>query len=133
MRISPPQAGEYAPASGRYVARVYEIDDPLRELSAQRMRVLAALSPLTDEQARFRYAPEKWSIKELVGHLCDAERIFAYRLLRIGRGDKTPLPGFEENDYARAARSDRRPFAELVAEWSAIRDATSLLAKGLPE
>lgn len=133
MRIALPQAGEYAPAFGRYVARVSGIDDPLRELSAQRARVLGVLSPLTDEQARFRYAAEKWSIKDLLGHLCDAERVFAYRLLRIGRGDKTPLPGFEENDYARAAKSDRRPFTELVAEWSAVRDATSLLARGLSE
>jgi uncharacterized damage-inducible protein DinB len=132
VSIAVPHAGEYAPAFGRYVARVSEIGDPLGELSAQRTRVLRILSPLTDEQAAFRYAPDKWSIKDLLGHLCDVERIFAYRLLRIGRGDRTPLPGFEENDYARRAQSDRRPFAHLLAEWSVVRDATSALATSLP-
>jgi uncharacterized damage-inducible protein DinB len=133
MRIEPPEHNEYAPASERYVARVRGVSNPLKELQAQRDRVLARLSPLTDEQSAFRYAPEKWSVKEMIGHLADAERVFAYRLLRIGRGDTTPLPGFEENDYVRAACSDRRTFSDLLAEWSVVRDASSALALSLPE
>jgi hypothetical protein len=133
MRIEPPDRREYAPAFERYVARVREVDDPLQELRAQRDRVLSRLSPLTAERAAFRYAPEKWSVKEMIGHLSDAERVFAYRLLRIGRGDTTPLPGFEENDYVRAARSDRRPFDELLSEWAVVRDASAALASSLPE
>ena len=133
MSIGVPKDGEYSRAFERYVARVRHVGDPLAELSAQRARVLARLSPLTEEQAQFRYAPDKWSVKDLVGHLCDTERIFAYRLLRIGRGDTTPLPGFEENDYARAAGAHQRQFSGLLAEWTLIRDATSALASSLPD
>ena len=133
MRIQAPETNEYAAAFESYVARVRALDDPLAALSAQRERVVARLSALSDEQAQFRYAPDKWSIKELVGHLSDGERIFAYRLLRIGRGDRTPLPGFEENDFARAAHSDDRSFKDLLDEWAVVRDGTSSLARGLPE
>ena len=133
LTIGLPKDGEYAPAFERYVARVRGISQPLEELSAQRARVLARLSPLTEEQAQFRYAPDKWSVKDLVGHMCDTERIFAYRLLRIGRGDTTPLPGFEENDYARAAAAHQRQFSALLAEWTLIRDGTSALASSLPD
>jgi uncharacterized damage-inducible protein DinB len=131
--IDVPVAGEYAPAFEPYVARVRQVTDPLAELTAQRDRVLSRLSPLTEDQAQFRYAPDKWSVKDLVGHLADVERVFAYRLLRIGRGDTTPLPGFEEDDYARAARADRRLLADLLMEWSIVRDATTALAQHLAE
>jgi uncharacterized damage-inducible protein DinB len=131
--IGAPQETEYAPAFARYVARVATLEAPLRELTLQRDRVVARLSALTDEQGAFRYASGKWSIKELINHLSDAERVFAYRMLRIGRGDRTPLPGFEENDYAEAAQSDRRPFSDVLAEWSVVRAATMALASSLPE
>ena len=131
--ITVPESSEYAAAFGRYVARVATVEDPLRELTSQRANVVARLAKLSDEQAAFRYGPGKWSIKELINHLSDAERVFAYRMLRIGRGDRTPLPGFEENDYARAAQSDRRQFSEVLAEWSAVREATIALAASLPD
>ena len=131
--IGIPSAAEFAPPFAGYVERVRAIGDPLHELAAQRDRVLSRLSPLTDEQAQFRYAPDKWSIKEMIGHVSDCERIFAYRMLRIGRGDTTPLPGFEEDDYVRAARSDRRSFSDLLAEWSVVRDASTALASSMPE
>ena len=133
MTIAVPQEREYAAAFAGYVARAASVEDPLQELTSQRAKVVARLARLSDEQASFRYAPDKWSIKDLVGHLADAERVFAYRMLRIGRGDSTPLPGFEEGDYARAAQSDRRPFGELLAEWSVVRAATMALASSLPE
>jgi uncharacterized damage-inducible protein DinB len=133
MKFEVPGPSEFAPAFARYVARVVEVVDPVNELSAQRARVVARLSPLSDEQAESSYAPDKWSIKTLVNHLSDAERVFAYRMLRIGRGDATPLPGFEENGYAQASRSDRRPFSDLLAEWSIVRDATVALAASIPE
>lgn len=133
MSIGLPQQGEYAPAFERYVARVRAISRPREELPAQRARVMARLSPLSEEQAQFRYAADKWSVKDLIGHLCDTERIFAYRLLRIGRGDTTPLPGFEENDYARAAGAHQRPYSDVLAEWAVIRDATSALASSLSD
>lgn len=129
---SAPVSDEFAPYYTRYIARVANIALPLEELVAQRARLLEFLSPLSDEQASFRYAPDKWSIKELVGHLSDVERVFAYRMLRIGRGDATPLPGFEEDDYVRAAASDRRAFAALLDDWAAVRDATVSLVAGMP-
>jgi uncharacterized damage-inducible protein DinB len=130
--IPTPLAGEFAAAFARYVARVADVREPLEELSVQKARVLARLAPLTDEQAAFRYAPDKWTIKDVIAHLSDVERVFAYRLLRIARGDETPLPGFEENDYARAAQADNRSVADLLAEWSAVRDATTALARSVP-
>ena len=131
--IGLPDVGEFAKAFEGYVARVRDVDDPFAELTAQRAKVVGRLAKLSDDQASFRYAPDKWSIKDLVGHLSDVERVFAYRMLRIGRGDTTPLPGFEENDYARAAQSDRRQFGELLAEWSVVRAATMALASSLTE
>ena len=119
--IGAPDVREYAGAFERYVARVRDVSDPLAELVAQRARVVARLSRLTDEQGAFRYASGKWSIKELINHLSDAERVFAYRMLRIGRGDRTPLPGFEENDYAKTAGSDARTVADLVSELKDVR------------
>lgn len=133
MNIGTPDATEFAPAFGRYVARVADVADPRTELLAQRSRLLGRLSSLSDEQAHFRYAPDKWSIKELVGHLADCERVFAYRLLTIARGDRTPLPGFDENDYARAAHAHERPFTNLLHEWTVVRDGTVTLARGLAE
>jgi uncharacterized damage-inducible protein DinB len=103
------------------------------ELVLQRTRLHAFLSPLSDDQALHRYAPGKWSVKEMVGHLADAERIQAYRMLRIGRGDTAPLPGFEEDDYVRAAGSDARPFADLLRDWNAARESTIALVKGMPD
>jgi uncharacterized damage-inducible protein DinB len=132
MPLSLPRPDEFDPFYAGYVARVPAVSAPADELVAQRARLLNFLAPLTDEQAGYRYAAGKWSIKEMVGHLADAERIFAYRLLRIGRGDDTPLPGFEENDYVRAAGSDLRPFGDLLDEWAATRVATAALVRGLP-
>ena len=129
----PPGANEYGPAFARYVSLAADLADPLSELSVQEARVLARLSPLGEDRAGYRYAADKWSVKELVNHLSDVERVFAYRLLRIGRGDPTPLPGFEENDYARAAQSDRRPFKDILHEWTMVRGATVTLAASLPE
>ena len=74
-------------------------------------------APLDDARGNFRYAPGKWSVKEVLGHLCDAERIFSYRLLRIARADTTPLPGFDENAYVPPAEFDARPIVELVREF----------------
>jgi hypothetical protein len=129
---TPPAADEFDPFYASYVARVANVSAPLEELGAQRARLLGFLSPLSHKEASFRYAPGKWSVKEMVGHLADAERIFSYRMLRIGRGDATPLPGFEEDDYVRAAESDRRAFPALLDDWAAVRDATVSLVAGMP-
>jgi len=90
------------------------------------------MAPLDDTAARARYAEGKWSVKEVLGHLTDAERIFAYRLMRIARGDATPLPGFDENAYVPAGDFDARPLASLVGEFRALRLSTIALVDGLP-
>jgi hypothetical protein len=130
---SAPAPEEFAPFYAGYVARVASVATPVEELAAQRARLMTLLSPLPDDHAAFRYAPGKWSVKELIGHLADAERIFSYRLLRIGRGDATPLPGFEENAYVPAAKSDARTLGDLLGEWATVRDATISLAVGMPD
>jgi hypothetical protein len=127
-----PGADEYPQAFAGYVARVTDLPDPAAELAAQRARLLASLGGLAESQAGFRYAPGKWSIKELVGHLSDTERILAYRMLRIGRGDGTPLAGFDENEYVPAGRFDDRPLGDLLNEWGTVRDATIALVRGMP-
>jgi hypothetical protein len=96
-------------------------DDILPVLEAQLEDVLALLRGVSEEQANTRHPPYTWSIKEVVGHLTDSERVFGYRALRFARGDATPLPGFDENSFARSAGSDAWPVAELLAELEAVR------------
>ena len=129
-RIAPPEADEYAPFYSGYVALASE-HDPLELLDSQRDTLRRICSGLTDEQALARYAPGKWSIKQVLGHLADTERVFSYRLFRISRGDATPLAGFDQNVYVDAARSDERPLAELLDEFISARTATLRLVEGL--
>lgn len=132
IAISRPSTDEYAAAFGGYISRVADVSDAVAALAMQKDRFTRSVAPMSDAEAGYRYAIDKWSVKELVGHVCDGERIFAYRMLRLGRGDTTPLPGFEENDYVVAARSDERRLADLLDEWQAVRSATSALVRGLP-
>lgn len=117
-------AGYVAEAEGRALPSAY---------GAQLDELLARLGGLEPGRWRHRYAEGKWSVQELVGHLIDAERVFAYRLLRIGRGDATPLAGFEENAFVAAAGSDDRTLPDLLEEFSALRRATILLAAHMPQ
>jgi hypothetical protein len=126
-----PAHGEYSEYYAKYVDRVPE-GDIVAILATQLDDTLALLRELTDEQACSAYAPEKWSVKEVVGHIADTERVFAYRMLRIARGDGTPLPGFDENEYVPAGNFDGRPLASLLAELVAVRRSTVALLAGLP-
>lgn len=127
-----PAPDECAPYYRLYVDQVPEADviAILNDQIAARAHILAHLS---DEKARFRYAPNKWSIKEIIGHLADAERIFAYRALRIARADTTPLPGFEQDDYIAAANFDRRALPELLAELDTVRHASLSLFRSMTD
>jgi hypothetical protein len=131
LSLPRPGSDESAPFYHGYIAQVpgeaigVYLETQLTELE----RVLA---PLDESGARSRYAAGKWSIKEVVGHLADSERIFGYRLLRIGRGDGTPLPGFDENAYVPAGDFDARPLASVLDELRAVRQSTTALAHGLP-
>jgi uncharacterized damage-inducible protein DinB len=131
VTIPRPATGEAAPFYDRYIVKVKGEDIP-DQLRTQLEEVQELFSPLDDAAALERYAPGKWSIKELLGHLSDAERIFSYRLLRISRGDGTPLPGFDENAYVPAGRFDERSLESLVNEFTAVRQSTMALVEGVP-
>jgi len=127
-----PESTEYAPYYGKYVMLVPD-GDLAATLSRQVHATLGLLSPLSEQRAGFSYAPGKWSIKEVVGHLIDSERVFAYRALRIGRDDKTPLPGFEQDDYVASANFNERTLSSLLEEFTAVRQATVQLFKNFEE
>lgn len=126
--MSRPAATEFAPYYGTYVNAMPD-GDVVQALASQGEETFGVLSALSDEQGGFRYAPEKWTIRDLVQHLCDSERIFTYRALRFARGDGAPLPGFEQNAYAVAAHADRRPLRDLAAELRDIRRTTLALVR----
>ena len=133
------QTDEYAPFYAGYVALVPE-PEVLPVLEAQLAELPAALAPFFGALESHRYAPGKWSVRQLVGHLTDSERIFGYRALRIARADRTPLPGYDEDHFVAHADFERIPLRELVEEWELCRranlalfrrfDAETLLRRG---
>ena len=125
-----PQPTEHAPYFSHYIDLVPE-EDIIAAVEGQGRETAAMLSLVGEEKASYRYAPEKWSVKQVVGHVTDAERVFAYRLMSIARGETKLLPGFDENEYVRNADFDARPFAELVEDLAATRRATVALLRGL--
>jgi hypothetical protein len=127
-----PQPAEHAPYFSRYIDLVPE-EDVIAVIDAQGRETAALLSLVGEEKASFRYAPEKWSIKQVLGHVTDTERIFSYRLLAIARGESKSLPGFDEKDYVRNANFDGRPLSELIDAYSAVRRSTLALLRGLPD
>ena len=125
-----PTPDEYAQYYAGYVAAVPDGD--LVALLASE-ETIAALSGLPDDRARYRYGPGKWSVKEVVGHVADTERVMAYRALRIGRGDQTPLPGFDQDAFVRGAQWDDIPLAALLDDLHLVRMATLSLLTSFPD
>ena len=119
-----PAPGTYPPYTQAYLDQVPAEADPLTQLRQQAQEVQQELAALTEAQALLRYAPGKWSPKQVLLHLVDAERIFTYRALRFARGDAQELPGFDENSFAANSEADDRPLAALLAEYQAVRAAT---------
>ena len=130
---SRPAADEFAPAYAGYVGRVAEHEDILVLLAGQREEVVRRLDEIPAARGDHRYAQGKWSVKEVIGHLGDSERIFSYRALRFARGDPAPLPGFDENAYVPAMGAGARTLPDVVAEWGDVRRATLALFRHLPE
>jgi uncharacterized damage-inducible protein DinB len=126
--MSRPAATEYAPYYGKYVTLVPD-GDITATLAAQLEDTLALFRSIPEEGGGYAYAPGKWSIKELLGHVIDCERIFAYRTLCIGRNDKTPLPGFEQDDYVANTDFNARTLGSLIDEFAAVRQANLALFK----
>jgi hypothetical protein len=124
--LSRPATSEYKAFYETYVAPVAD-RNALETLSTQK-NVLDGLRTLDEPRALHRYAPDKWSVKEVIGHVTDAERIFAYRMLRIARGDKTPLASFDQEPYIQAAGFDRYPIGQLIDSYRVSRDSTLSIA-----
>ena len=127
-----PEVNEYAPYYGKYVSLVGE-GNIVEILEQQLETSLALLKTISEEKANYRYAPDKWSIKELLGHIADTERVFAYRVLRFGRNDQTALEGFEQDDYIANADFDSFALSALVEEFAAVRRASLYLLRHLPQ
>jgi DinB family protein len=131
LTIPRPTADEAAPFYHGYIARVTG-ENIGEQLKQQLDRVELLFRGVDDAVGLFQYAPGKWSVKEIIGHLSDTERIFAYRLLRISRGDPAPLPGFDENAYVPAGAFDERALTSLVEEFRSVRLGTITLVEGVP-
>lgn len=118
-----PEAHESAPFYHHYISLV-EGTDALQALKDNYTDAVQLYSNLAEEKWDYRYAEDKWTIKELLLHIIDAERVFAYRALRIARGDQTPLAGFDQDDYVPMSKAGERSAASLIAEYQAVRQAT---------
>jgi hypothetical protein len=130
--LTRPQANEHAEFYRNYISRVPDgslLDFLCRQLGEYR----ELFSGVSDEVASAAHEPGKWSAKEVLGHICDVERVMSYRVLRFARGDAQPLPGFEQDDYVREAHSNSRQLADLMAEFESIRRASIALLGSLPE
>ena len=130
FNIAPPEPGEYGNFYSNYIRKAGS-GSILDTLEEHLHSLPAFFESLPADKWEYRYAPGKWSIKDLLQHLIDGERVFSYRALRIARGDTTPLPGFDENQFALAAGADRRSPASLLEEYRAVRQATLLLFRQL--
>jgi hypothetical protein len=127
-----PAKSEFLPYYERYIALVPE-GDVVATLESQMAETQALLRSLPASVATYRYAPDKWSVNQVVGHMIDSERNFAFRALRFARNDAAPVPGFEQDDYVRNATFDAYPLADLAAELEAVRQSTVFLFKHMDE
>src|SRR6202007_65136 len=128
--VSRPEPGEYAPYYETYISKV-KGSDIVGILEAQSLQTVHLFAARSERDGNFRYAPDKWTVKEVLGHVNDAERIFAYRALRIARGDQTPLASFDQNDYVRGGNFAERRLVDLAEEFELVRAASIALFKSL--
>lgn len=132
MRITDLQPTEYHEYYGRYINHVGDLS--LRSsLDESEALLLEYINHVSEERANFAYAPGKWTIAQSLQHIIDTERIFSYRALRIGRGDVTPLPGYDQDDFAAVANVSGRRFQDMVEEFQLVRAATKALFKSFTE
>ena len=132
LSVARPEPGEYAPYYDRYISLIPGTEI-LPTLESQRRQMMLLLSGRDEADGDFRYAPDKWSAKQVLGHVCDTERIFAYRALRIARGDRTPIEGFEQDDYVRNGPFVQLTISEIIDDYIAVRRATLTLLRNLDE
>ena len=127
-----PATSEHVPYYTRYIELVSG-DNVMAALKSQVRDTIAFLNRIPAEKSLSRYAPGKWSVREVLGHMIDTERVFAYRALRIGRGDATPLAGFEQDDYIKGAAFDSVGWKSLIEEFEAVRRANILMFSGFTD
>lgn len=129
---SRPKAGEFAPSHADYIALVPN-GSVIRTLERQRKEMKAFLAGIDEARAGHRYAAGKWSIRQVVGHVIDAERVFAYRALCLSRGEQNPQPGFDEKAWGGSSNADERTLAEIAKEYETVRRATVALFRSLSD
>jgi len=127
-----PETTEFAPYYNNYIS-LGDGDDVLSMMEKQPAELRAMLASVPEEKGTFAYSDGKWTIKELLSHLIDGERIFAYRVLRISRGDKTPIEGFEQDDYIATSNANKRSFADLLDEFDLQRRSNMLMLNNISD
>lgn len=127
-----PETNEYAPYYDRYISLVTD-DEIVPVLAAQPTELQDIFTGIPEDKGTFAYDDGKWTIKEVLSHLIDGERMFAYRALRISRGDETPIEGFEQDGYIENSHANSRSFAELLEEFNLLRRANLLLFNNLDD
>ena len=130
--MSRPQPAEYDPYYEKYIFLVPE-EDIIATLKRQTVDLSALFENVDEEKSTFAYADGKWTIKEILVHIIDDERIYVYRALRFARKDSTELPGFEQDDYALYSEAGKRSIENIFEEYEAVRNSTIALFNGLPE
>jgi uncharacterized damage-inducible protein DinB len=131
MKIEKPREGEYAPYAIRYIGLLPGDGLVLRHMEENLKATCEFVLSLPEERLAYRYAEGKWTIKEILVHVSDDERIYAYRALRFARGDTTELPGFEQDSYAAYSGANVRDIRDILAEFATVRRATVSLFEGL--
>lgn len=131
--ISKPRENEFPPYASMYINLVPDDGLLLRHLKGNFIATKDFILALPEEKLQYRYAKDKWTIKEILVHIIDDERIYAYRALRFARNDKTELPGFEQDDYALNSQANARSIENIFEEYEAVRDSTITLFNGFPE
>ena len=130
--VQRPSPQEHAPYYRTYIDLV-PAGDLVDILERQMGELRTLIKPVTDAQSLTRYAEDKWSVREVIGHLTDAERVFAYRATAFSRGDPAALPGFDQAEWTPMGGYHERPLADLLDEWEAARRATWWLMRSMPE
>lgn len=131
--IEKPKNGEFPPYANMYIKLLPNDGQLLNYLQENFITTKKLVDSLTEKQLLFRYAEGKWTIKEVLVHIIDDERIYAYRALRFARNDQTELPGFEQDDFARYSGANERRLSNILEEYEAVRQSTIALFNGLPE
>jgi len=131
--IAKPQAGEFAPYTIMYIGLLPDDGHVLDHMEQNVQNTTAFIRSFPAQKLTYRFAPDEWTIKEILGHMIDDERIYAYRALRFARNDKQELPGFEQDEYVPYSRANERDIEDLLAEFQAVRQATIALFNSLDD